>query len=102
MHPCQALATYLTIWEQQGSLEGIKVAYVGDGNNVAHSLILGAAKVGASIWVATPPTHVPYAKLVRLAQQSSVFDEAENRLHVQKAIMILLLGDDTKASSQAI
>jgi ornithine carbamoyltransferase len=54
LHPCQALADYLTLKEVFGELGGRKVAFVGDGNNVAHSLMLGASKVGMDIAVATP------------------------------------------------
>jgi ornithine carbamoyltransferase len=47
-HPCQALADYMTILEVKGKLRGVKIAYIGDGNNVAHSLIYGAVRFGAS------------------------------------------------------
>lgn len=53
-HPCQALADLLTIMEVKGSLAGKKIAYVGDGNNVAHSLVIGAANMGMHVAVATP------------------------------------------------
>lgn len=53
-HPCQALADLLTIYERRGELKGVKVAYIGDGNNVARSLALGAASVGASFAIASP------------------------------------------------
>ncbi|KGR78763.1 ornithine carbamoyltransferase [Ureibacillus manganicus] len=54
-HPCQALADLETIAENKGALKGLKIGYVGDGNNVAHSLIIAAAHVGMDIVVATPP-----------------------------------------------
>ncbi|MBI2856561.1 MAG: ornithine carbamoyltransferase [Chloroflexi bacterium] len=54
-HPCQALADLLTIYEKKGGLRGVKIAYVGDGNNVAVSLALAAASVGASFAIASPP-----------------------------------------------
>ncbi|HUN88147.1 MAG TPA: ornithine carbamoyltransferase [Terriglobales bacterium] len=178
-HPCQALADYFTMKEKFGSLKKIKLAYVGDGNNVAHSLLLTAAMLGSQIAVATPagyePNHDivlqaceiasctgaqidittdvaeavkganviytdvwasmgqegeanqrkqifhPYqvnSKLMSLAASdaffmhclpahrgdevtdevidspaSIVFDEAENRLHVQKSILLLLMGN---------
>jgi ornithine carbamoyltransferase len=63
-HPCQAMADYLTIWEAKGNLEGLKVAFVGDGNNVAHSLMFAGAQVGADVWVATPPGYEPKAEAV--------------------------------------
>ena len=53
-HPCQALADLLTIMEVKGSVEGKKIAYVGDGNNVAHSLAIGAAHMGMHVAIATP------------------------------------------------
>ncbi len=181
-HPCQALADYFTIWEKKHKLEGLKVAYIGDGNNMAHSLLEGAAKLGIHFAAATPPgfemspavikaaqlaaarsgseitltddpklaasnADILYtdvwasmgqeaeaerrkkafqgfqvdAALMRLASpecrfmhclpahrgeevseeviestQSIVFDQAENRLHVQKAIMVMLMGQEKK------
>jgi ornithine carbamoyltransferase len=176
-HPCQAFADFLTIGERKGRLTGLKLSYVGDGNNVANSLMLLAAKVGVHFTIGCPPgyepaadiwsatlsfaqetgavitlTHDPYdavagadavytdvwasmgqeeetekravifapyqvnAELMKHAKpeaivmhclpahrgyeitdevldgpQSVVFDEAENRLHAQKAIMALLM-----------
>lgn len=58
-HPCQGLADYLTMWERFGSLEGLSVTYIGDGNNVCHSLMMGAAKFGASMTVGTPNGYEP-------------------------------------------
>ena len=54
-HPCQAMADFLTIWEAKGHLDGLKIAFIGDGNNVARSLAFAGAQVGAHVWVATPP-----------------------------------------------
>ncbi len=54
-HPCQAMADYLTIWEAKGHLDGLKVAFIGDGNNVARSLMFAGAQLGAHVWLATPP-----------------------------------------------
>jgi ornithine carbamoyltransferase len=178
LHPCQGLTDYFTLTEVFGNLQGRKIAYVGDGNNMVHSLLFGAPKVGMDIAVATPKgyevnsyyldqarqdaaaagtrivtTHDPAeaaegasavytdvwasmgqeaeqqkrlvafrgftvdAALMALADkeavflhclpahrgeevaaevadgpQSRIFDEAENRLHTQKAIMITLMG----------
>ncbi len=58
-HPCQALADLLTLEEKLGGFRGRKVAWVGDGNNVCHSFLLAAAKVGLSVDVATPPGYGP-------------------------------------------
>src|SRR5512136_3417962 len=66
-HPCQAMADYLTILEVKGRLQGLKVAYVGDGNNVAHSLIYGAALLGVNISIATPAGYEPKASVVEWA-----------------------------------
>ena len=184
-HPCQALADYFTLREKFGDLRKIKLAYVGDGNNVAHSLLLAAAALGSRISIATPPSYEPDPEIVAKAckfarhtkaqieitndvaqavdganavytdvwasmgqeQEASerrkifapyqvnsemmqmaapgayfmhclpahrgdevtnevidspisvVFDEAENRLHVQKAILLLLMGERWSANA---
>ncbi|MEZ2716707.1 ornithine carbamoyltransferase [Niallia circulans] len=66
-HPCQALADLLTLLEVKGSLEGLKLAYIGDGNNVAHSLLIACSKVGVDISVATPPNYEVDKKVAELA-----------------------------------
>jgi ornithine carbamoyltransferase len=58
-HPCQALSDYLTLLECKGDLANVTLAWVGDGNNVAHSLIYGAARLGAHLRIATPPGYEP-------------------------------------------
>ncbi|HZD31571.1 MAG TPA: ornithine carbamoyltransferase, partial [Candidatus Angelobacter sp.] len=63
-HPCQALADMQTLREQFGSLKNVRLAYVGDGNNVAHSLMLAATSLGASISVATPAGYEPSADVL--------------------------------------
>jgi ornithine carbamoyltransferase len=186
-HPCQALADYFTLQERFGDLKNICLAYVGDGNNVAHSLLLTCACLGSTIRVATPPGYGPNAEIVadarEIAEQtgavidilsdphtavegvdavytdawasmgqeleagkrarifpsyqmndelvagaaphavfmhclpahrgeeitdavmdserSVVFDQAESRLHVQKAILYLLLGGETRLPSRS-
>ena len=179
LHPCQALADYFTLRERRGGLTGLKLAYVGDGNNVAHELMFGAVKLGLQFSVGCPRGYEPnpliFKSAVREAQklgspipevsgdpyeavagadvvytdvwtsmgqeaeaqarleafqgfqvtpelmasagadvmfmhclpahrgeevsadvidgpQSVVFDEAENRLHVQKALLVTLMG----------
>jgi ornithine carbamoyltransferase len=54
-HPCQAMADYLTIWEAKGKVEGLKIAFLGDGDNVARSLMFTGAQLGAHVWLANPP-----------------------------------------------
>ncbi len=179
-HPCQALADYFTLQEKFGDLKNVTLAYIGDGNNVCHSLLLTAATLGSSIRIATPKGYEPDKQIVAEAraiaeetgasiqlmndphqavkgvdaiytdawasmgweheaaerakifapyqvnekltkgtaphavfmhclpahrgeeitdavmdcERSVVFDQAENRMHVQKAILLLLLGGD--------
>lgn len=186
-HPCQALADYFTLLERFGDLKAVKLAFVGDGNNVAHSLMLTAAAMGSRIAVATPAGFEPDQAIVKQAQkmakrtggiieitndvraaveganavytdvwasmgqeseaanrdaifrpyqvntglmslaasnavfmhclpahrgdevtddvldssQSVVFDEAENRMHVQNAIMVLLYGASARGQKPA-
>lgn len=71
-HPCQALADVLTLKERFGRLEGLKLAFIGDGNNVAHSLMLTAARLGIEVSVATPRSYAPDA---RIAEQAAQFGE---------------------------
>jgi len=59
LHPCQALADYFTLRERRGQLAGLKMAYVGDGNNVAHALMFGAVKLGCTMSVGCPPGYEP-------------------------------------------
>lgn len=178
-HPCQVLADLMTLYEKKGSLEGKKLAYVGDGNNMTHSLMIGCAKLGVNCSIASPKGYEPKQSIVEKAKkfaketgakieitndpkeavigadavytdvwtsmgwedeqqerlnafagfqvnaelmskaehdavflhclpahrgeevsaevidgpQSVVFDEAENRLHVQKALMVALMAD---------
>ena len=66
-HPCQALADLLTVREEFSSLEGIKITYVGDGNNVAHSLALACALTGAELTIAHPEGHAPDKRILDLA-----------------------------------
>jgi ornithine carbamoyltransferase len=68
-HPCQALADLLTIWEKRGKLKGLKLAYVGDGNNVATSLLFAATKVGMDIALASPEGYELGDDIVKLGQE---------------------------------
>jgi ornithine carbamoyltransferase len=63
-HPCQGLADLFTIYEKKGQLAGLKLAYLGDGNNVAHSLIYGCSKVGMDIGLACPKGYEPDSRVV--------------------------------------
>ena len=66
-HPCQAMADFLTLKETYGSLDNVKLAYVGDGNNVAHSLLIVGAHLGVDVVVVTPPGHGVSLELLKAA-----------------------------------
>lgn len=176
-HPCQVLADLMTIREYKNSLKGLKLCFVGDGNNMANSLIVGCIKMGMSVSIACPANHKPDAEIMKWAEENGdflctesvleaakdadvlytdvwasmgqeaeaeqrkkefknyqindsvmavakadamvlhclpahreeeitekvfeehaneIFDEAENRIHAQKAVMVKLMGDGTK------
>jgi ornithine carbamoyltransferase len=68
-HPTQILADFLTILENKGELKGLKLAYVGDGNNMVHSLMIGCAKIGMDFSVACPEGYKPNEEIVAIAQK---------------------------------
>ncbi|MBP7707887.1 MAG: ornithine carbamoyltransferase [Candidatus Aminicenantes bacterium] len=68
-HPCQAMADFLTLREHKGALSALKLAYVGDGNNVCHSLMLAAARGGTKMAVGTPAGYEPSPDVVRWARE---------------------------------
>ena len=76
-HPCQALADMLTLKEHYGKLRGLKLAYVGDGNNVAHSLLLCAARLGIHTSIATPAGYGPNERIVEQAKELARVSGAE-------------------------
>jgi ornithine carbamoyltransferase len=84
-HPCQALADYLTILENRGDLQALKIAYVGDGNNVAHSLVYSAALLGAHISIATPAGYEPAEEVVRWATAKAAETGARIEVHSDPA-----------------
>ena len=86
-HPCQALADLMTIRQHFGGLEGLQVAYVGDGNNVAHSLMEACALAGVDCTVATPPAYEPDPDVVVVAE----------RLAAESGALILTTHDPIKA-----
>jgi ornithine carbamoyltransferase len=71
-HPCQALADYSVLQERFGNLRNVTLAYVGDGNNVAHSLLLTGALLGSHVRVATPVGYEPDAEILAFAQEVAV------------------------------
>ena len=90
-HPCQALSDLFTIQEKLGKVRGIRIAFVGDGNNVCHSLLMGCALLGARLSVATPASHRPDPKVVGWSQEMAK----------RQAGQILLSQDPQKAVRSA-
>src|SRR5215213_6286224 len=91
-HPCQAMTDYFTAWEHLGDLKGRKIAWVGDGNNMAHSLMFGASKVGMDIAVATPGGYAPDSSVV--AQALGDADSAGTKVMVTRSIDEAVQGAD--------
>ncbi len=79
-HPCQALADLLTIREKRAKLSGLRFCYIGDGNNMAHSLIEACAKTGMHAFLACPPGYEPDAAIMREAQQEAARNGSDVRL----------------------
>ncbi len=72
-HPCQVLCDLFTILEKRRTLKGLKLAYIGDGNNMAHSLLHGCAKVGMDIAIASPSGYMPAESVVKESQQDAKY-----------------------------
>jgi len=90
-HPCQTIADLMTIKEQKGKFKGLKLAYIGDGNNVCNSLMLGSAMVGMDFVAACPKGYQPDAKL---------FKQAE-KIAKKKGCSIKVIEDPAEAASKA-
>jgi len=73
LHPCQVLADLFTILEKRRKLQGLKLAYVGDGNNMAHSLLHGCSKVGMDIAIASPSGYMPNEQIVNNALRNAAY-----------------------------
>lgn len=91
LHPCQAMADYFTLREIFGDLRGRKLAYIGDGNNVAHSLMLAAPKLGMSLSVATPSGFEPSAEILDRAQAGAL----------EAGVKIEVISDPAEAATDA-
>lgn len=85
-HPCQILADFLTIQERRKQLEGLKVAYVGDGNNICNTLLVGCSKVGMDISIAHPEGYEPHAEAVGLAGEFSKSSGAKVELTTEPKV----------------
>lgn len=86
-HPCQVLADLLTVQEKFGNLKGRKLTYVGDGNNMAHSLMLGCAMMGMDVTIASPSGYQPQAEITQKAQELGAVSGAT-----------VLISDDVKSA----
>jgi ornithine carbamoyltransferase len=91
-HPCQSMTDYFTAWEHHGELKGRKLAYVGDGNNMAHSLMYAAPKVGMDIAIATPPSYAPDAGVIAQVKQDA--DAAGTKLILTHSMEEAVSGAD--------
>jgi ornithine carbamoyltransferase len=87
-HPCQALADFQTLREHLGDLKGAVLLYCGDGNNVCHSLLLAGAKMGMSVWVATPPAFEPRSEIVALARHEAQKTGASIRVERDPDVLV--------------
>ncbi len=83
-HPCQVLADLMTIRERKGSFKGLKMCFVGDGNNMANSLMVGAIKMGMSFAIACPKGYEPDADLIAWAKENGDFFMSEDVLAAAK------------------
>jgi len=91
-HPCQALADFLTVQERFGTAKGVKFTYVGDGNNVCHSLMLTAAQLGAHCTVGSPKNYAPKAEIV--AQARAIANETGGSVHLVNDPVVAVTGAD--------
>ena len=112
-HPCQALADLLTIHERLGDLSGRVLAYFGDGNNVAHSLLLAGTKAGMTVRVATPPGFEPIPQVVHRAEEIAAEtggavevthdpEEAAIAAHVLYTDVWTSMGQDLESDERAL
>lgn len=89
-HPCQVLADLMTIREFKGSFNGLKMCYIGDGNNMANSLIVGGLKVGMSVSVACPENYRPAKEVMDFAEDFDCFAITESPAEAAKDADILI------------
>ena len=89
-HPCQVLADLMTIRERKGSFNGLKMCFIGDGNNMANSLMVGAIKTGMKFAIACPKDYQPDSELVKWAKQEGDFLMTEDVAEAAKDADVLL------------
>jgi ornithine carbamoyltransferase len=106
-HPCQALADVLTLKEQFGQVAGLKIAFVGDGNNVAHSLMLTASRLGAHVAIATPEGYQPDSEISEAARRCGRITlttdptEAVEQAHAVYTDVWASMGQEAQAADRA-
>ena len=88
-HPCQVLADLMTIREYKGAIQGNKLTYIGDGNNMANSLIVGGIKMGMKVSVACPKGYEPDSEIMKWAAQNGEFQCTEDILDAAKDADVL-------------
>lgn len=88
-HPCQVLADLMTIREYKGKLKGLKLCYIGDGNNMTNSLIVGGIKMGMEVAIACPNGYLPDAEIMKWASENGKFTCTESVLEVSKNADVL-------------
>ncbi len=108
-HPCQALADVFTLWERYGKLNGLKLAYFGDGNNMAHSLMLAGAKTGMEVFICSPDGYKPNPEITAAAQKfgnvtvtSDVEEAAKNANCLYTDVFFSMGQQNDKAKESAL
>lgn len=87
-HPCQALADLFTIWEKKGHIRGLKVSYIGDGNNVCNSLLIICSKLGVNLSVACPEGNEPFSEAIEFATKNSLESGATIEIVREPAVAV--------------
>lgn len=88
-HPCQVLADLMTVREHKGHLDGLKMCYIGDGNNMANSLIVGGLKMGMTVIVACPENYDPDKKVLDFAENNGSFSLVRNPLEAARGADVI-------------
>ncbi|MEW5784565.1 MAG: ornithine carbamoyltransferase [Bacillota bacterium] len=88
LHPCQVLSDLFSIKEKKGYLEGINLVYIGDGNNMAHSLMFGGAKVGMHVTICSPSGYEPDPEITRLSREDAAKTGARIEIHGDPAAAV--------------
>ncbi len=88
-HPCQVIADLMTVREHKGSLKGLKLVYIGDGNNMANSLIVGGIKMGMKVAVACPKGYTPDGDIMKWASENGDFTWTESVLEAARDADVL-------------